>query len=308
MILYSSCSGTYLWYRITRRWIYHQRVVILKLLYLWFRLIRRLTNRYRNIVQYVIAARYRLYKKIRFRTLRLLVFFMWRLWLRNAYGMENIPEREPAIIVSNHMSYYDFFVLASVLKKQSVFVAVKNLNVRTFVGWFMKLDTIVYVDRDKPGYSFLKELIRHLREGKLIVLYPEGTRTRTGKMLQPKSGFVKLAIKTGAPIVPVAMKGTYDILPPQRLVPRLKKCDVLIGQKIYVSPSTMLLRDIFFRTKVGGKFANLADESIFEIAYRIMNQVREMAGQEWDESAMELAKRFKLVGGCSGFSAKEKIL
>lgn len=213
---------------------------------------------------------------------------MWRLWLRNVYGLDKIPMNEPAIIASNHLSYFDFFVLASMLKKQTVFIAVKSLDKRSFVGWFMKLDIIIYVDREKPGYKFFKELIWHLKhQRRLVVIYPEGTRSRTGKMLTPKPGFVRLAVQTGVPIIPVAMKGTYEILPPRGHIPRLRKCDIYVGDKIYISPQNPEFHDVFFR-KTGRqrRYEDLDDEELQEIAFRIMDKIRIMAGEEWDDTVV----------------------
>ena len=271
------------------------KFLILETLPLRYRFARRISYRYRAIIAKIVQVRVRLYKRLRFRFLRLLVFFMWRLWVDRATGLENIPEHEAAIIISNHASYYDFFVLASVLKKQAVFVAAKGLDQRSFVGWFMKLDTIIYVDREKPGYGFFKELLRHLSNRKLVALYPEGTRSRSGQMIEPKTGFVKLALKANVPVIPVAMKGTYEILPPHRHLPRLRKCDVHFGKRIYISPATPLLRDIFFRRAGRQRYDDLNEEELSEIAFRVMNEVRKIAGQEWDPSVQERAAKFGLL-------------
>ena len=241
--------------------------------------------------------RIRVVRRSGFKFLRTLVFFMWRLWVRRVEGIENIPEHEPVILISNHQSYFDFFVLASVLRRQTVFVAVKGLNERPFVGWFMKLDTIVYVDRDKPGLSFFKELIRHLDAGKQIVLYPEGARSRSGKMLPPKTGFLKLALKQNVPILPVAMRGTYEILPPNKHIPGFKRCNVIFGKKIYISPSEPLFKDVFFEGIKNAKYSNLSDEQLNIISYRVMDIVRQISGQEWDETAQVNAEKFCIKEG-----------
>lgn len=253
-----------------------------------YRFLRKLGSQPRRLCLAFIGTRYRLFRQLRFKYLRLLVFFMWRLWLRKIHGLEKIPLNEAAIVVSNHLSYFDFFILASALKKQTVFVAVKNLDKRSFVGWFMKLDIIVYVDREKPGYKFFKELMWHLNtQRRLVVLYPEGTRSRSGKMLAPKPGFIKLAIKTSVPIIPVAMRGTYEILPSQKSIPAMRKCDIYIGDKFYISPQNPELKDIFFRKRSSGRrFEDLDDDELQEIAFRIMEKVRTMANQEWDESVI----------------------
>lgn len=285
--------------------------------YFFFRIFCRLRRFYERVTLFAIEVRYRYFRKalnkvisvsrelallyfrflrrFRFRILRLLVFFMWKRWLDKVEGLENISRGEPAIIASNHLSYFDFFVLASFLEKQTVFVATKGLDRRSFVGWFMRLDTIIYVDREKPGYGFFKEMIRQSKNKKLIVIYPEGTRSRSGKMLAPKPGFIKLALLCGIPIIPLAMKGTYDILPPHRRFPKFTKCGIEIGKKVHLSPSNSFLKDIFYRCSKSGKYTDLTDEGIEEIAFRIMNQVRMMSGQEWDEDAVRKAEKYSLA-------------
>lgn len=276
----------WLWYRLSRLLLRRYRRISFYLFKVRYRLVRRILSHYRNLSLHFLELRIRLLRRLRFRYLRLLVFFMWRLWLGKVYGFDKIPMEEPAIIVSNHLSYFDFFILASVLKKQTVFIALKGLDQRSFVGWFMKLDIIIYVDRDRPGYRFFKELMWHLKtRRRLVVIYPEGTRSRTGKMLAPKPGFVKLAIQAGVPVIPVAMKGTYEILPPHRRLPRLKKCDIYVGDRIYISPQNPEFHDIFFRrSRRFRRYEDLEDEELEEIAFRIMDKVRRMTGEDWDES------------------------
>ncbi len=260
-----------------------------------YRYWRRLLCRVVGNATSLAALYYRVFRRLRFRTIRLFVFFVWKLWLDKVEGFENISWNESAVIVSNHLSYYDFFVLASVLERQTVFIATKGLNDRSFVGWFMKLDTIVYVDREKPGYGFFKEMVRQTKMKKNVVIYPEGTRSRSGKMLAPKPGFIKLALLCGVPVIPLAMRGTYEILPPHEHVPKMKKCSIHIGEKLYISPSNPLFRDVFYRCAKDGKYTNLTDEGIEEIAFRIMNRIRLMSGQEWDESALPKARLYGLA-------------
>jgi len=286
--------------------------------YFFFRAFRGLRRFYERMVLFAVEARYRYFRRalnkailvsreftalyvrflrrFRFRILRFLVFFIWKRWLDKVEGLENISWGESAIIASNHLSYFDFFVLASFLEKQTVFVATKGLDQRSFVGWFMKLDTIIYVDREKPGYGFFKEMIRQSKNRKLIVIYPEGARSRSGKMLVPKPGFIKLALLCGIPIIPLAMKGTYEILPPHKRFPKFAKCSIEIGKKVQLSPSNPFLKDVFYRCSKSGKYTDLTDEGIEEIAFRIMNQVRIMSGQEWDESAISKTVKYDLTG------------
>ena len=209
------------------------------------------------------------------------------MFFKEIVGLDNIPSQRPAILVSNHLSYYDFIILGSFLHKRIVFLAVKKMKQTSLIKMLGKWHTVVYVDREYPGSAFFREVIRHLEHKKLVVIYPEATRSRTGKMLKPKHGFVKLAIKANVPIIPVAMKGTYEILPPHKRIPRLKKCSVIIGKKIYISPDNPEFRDIFFEHRGSRKFGNLTKEQMEEIALRIMEKIRISAEEQWDESVIE---------------------
>jgi 1-acyl-sn-glycerol-3-phosphate acyltransferase len=209
-----------------------------------------------------------------------MVFFMWKLWLKSVHGTSYLPgKNDQVIFVSNHVSYYDFFILASVLEKQTIFLASSKLQHTPFVNWFMKLDTILYVDIDKPGYSFFKKLYGYLNGKKNIVIYPEGTRSRSGRMLLPKPGFVKLALRANLKIVPIAMAGTFEILPPHRHFPRLKRCDMHILPPVSLDKENPDFRDIFEKYN-DAREINARDRQI--IAIRIMNKIREVTHQEWD--------------------------
>jgi 1-acyl-sn-glycerol-3-phosphate acyltransferase len=209
-----------------------------------------------------------------------MVVYFFRLWIKKVHGFENIPKNKPAILVSNHLSYLDFLTLAAILRKNTVFTAIKDLDKRKFVGWFTKLDIIIYVDRDKPGYKFFKEMIRHLRLHKrLLVMYPEATRSRSGKMLAPKPGFVKLALKANVPIIPIAMKYTYEILPPHKNFPKLKRCEISIDKPIEITRENPELVHIFQPNEHA-----INQKHIECIAFHVMEKIRKMSGQAWDES------------------------
>lgn len=203
--------------------------------------------------------------------------------MRAIRGLENLPSKGPALIVSNHLSYYDFLVLGSFLKPPVVFVATMGLDKRPLVGWFTRFDVVIYINREKPGYTFFRDIVRHLHVGRLVIVYPEGTRSRTGRMLRPKLGFVKIALQGNIPIIPVAVRGTFEILPPHRHVPSLRRCEIFIGKRIYISPQSEMFSDIFFNQRGDRKFEKLEDWEMQLIANRIMDSIRRISGQEWEE-------------------------
>ncbi|MBD3246474.1 MAG: hypothetical protein GF333_05625 [Candidatus Omnitrophica bacterium] len=237
-----------------------------------------------------LRVRYRFYRRMWFKTIRLATFFFFRLWIKELEGFDRIPEGRSALLVSNHLSYYDFLILGALFRHHIVFLAVNKIRATPFIRWFTKLHFVVYVDRDHPGPVFFKQVMRHIQAGKLIVVYPEGSRSRTGKMLRPKPGFVKLAMRANIPIIPVAMRGTYEILPPQRKIPRFRKCAVRVGNRMYISPNNPEFTDVFF-AEPREKISDLSKEQIEEVAVRVMEKVRMLAGEEWDERAADQVRR-----------------
>lgn len=259
-----------------------------------YRLAKKIVNLYRSSIAYFIRLRYRLARRIRFKITRLAVFAFFRLWIKEVIGVENIPIKKAAIFVSNHTSYYDFLILGALLKNYVTFIASKKIEETFFIRWFTKLHNIIYVNQERPGYSFFRNMIRHLKSGKTLIIYPEGTRSRTGKMLAPKYGFVKLAIIANVPVIPIAMKGTYEILAPSRHIPRLKKCSVVIAEKIYISPDNYLLKDIFISKDGRKKNINqLTKNDLQKIAIYIMDEIRAMADEQWDIIAINEIEKFR---------------
>ena len=253
----------------------------------------RISNYILSSLVYPIRVGLRFCRRMVLRTIRVVFVFIFRLWIKEVNGFENLPLNGPAILVSNHRSYFDFFIIGCLLKRYIVFIANNKIRETFFVGWFTKTNYVIYIEPDNPGIAFFRDIIRHLELGRFIIIYPEGTRSRSGKMLSPKDGFVKLAMKTKIPIIPVAIKGAYDILPPSKHLPRFKRCSVTIGHRINISPDEQLFKDIFIRSKDRGVSNFLDREGINEIAFRIMDKIRILAEERWDEVVLVKEKTFK---------------
>lgn len=249
---------------------------------IWYRFIRKTVNLYNRYALYMLRTRYRLLRLWKYKTMRLAIFFFFRLWLKEIDGFKNIPLQGPALLVSNHLSYYDFLVLGAIFRSQIVFLAVEKINKTFLINFLTKLHIVIYLDRENPGISFFKEVMRQFESRKIVVIYPEGTRSRSGKMGRPKPGFVKLAMKANVPIVPIAMQGTYDILPPNKKIPKLRKCRIVAGEKIYIAPSNEMFKDVFFEKRGFRKFSNLTKDQMQIIADRIMEKVGCLAKSKYN--------------------------
>jgi 1-acyl-sn-glycerol-3-phosphate acyltransferase len=142
------------------------------------------------------------------------------LWINGisvkAAGLENIPESEPLIFASNHQSLLDIPVFYSQVNNPPAdFFIKEELYKVPLFGGYLKISGHIKVDRGrsfKASYA-LEKTIKEVQSGKSLVIYPEGTRTPDGEIKRFKRGVEKIAQETGFPVVPVAIKGTFDLMP-----------------------------------------------------------------------------------------------
>jgi 1-acyl-sn-glycerol-3-phosphate acyltransferase len=154
----------------------------------------------------------------------LLKFVLLGPWLRALYrprieGAENVPRRGAAILASNHLAVADSIFLPLLTRRRIAFLAKQEyFTQRGFKGWAKRMffggTGNVPIDRT-PGSSAAQAAldtgIRLLNEGKLLGIYPEGTRSPDGRLYKGKTGMARMALEARVPIVPVAMIGTDDI-------------------------------------------------------------------------------------------------
>ncbi len=147
-----------------------------------------------------------------------LVKLVARIYFKTCYnfkveGLENIPQTGALIIAGNHLSNADPPAIGAFagLVRDSRFVAKKELFAVPGLGWFFRHCQYIPVDRARTigDFGALKEVVNALEQGQSVVMFPEGTRSKTGKPQKPKSGIGFLVYKTGAPVLPVKIEGTF---------------------------------------------------------------------------------------------------
>ena len=166
----------------------------------------------------------------------------------------NILEREKGIIfVCNHQSNLDIPVIVSALHIDVGFVAKKEMRTWPFFNIWMKRSKCVFLNRENPreGIKDIKEAVKVVKDGYPIVIFPEGERTLDGGILRFKKGSFKLATETNGIIVPLTLKGTFDIQ--KRGEWRMKKnqlVTIVVDEPIYVdSLSNDELKDLSTRVR-----------------------------------------------------------
>jgi len=168
-----------------------------------------------------------------------LAHFLVRQVLRFIYrwhleGLDNIPAQGGAILCSNHVSAWDPPLVACMIKQRQVHFMAKAELFRTLPGriLFNALGTFP-VRRDTADRKAIRKGLEVLQQGGLLGIFPEGTRSRTGQLLDPLAGVGMFALKSGAPVVPIAIKGPYKPFRPVK---------VKIGKPIFFSPEGEKIR------------------------------------------------------------------
>lgn len=146
---------------------------------------------------------------------------------------ERMIEEGPLILAVNHSSYFDP-PLAGICSRRAVYyLARKSLLKWPFLGPLFPDMNVIPVERDGNDMSALREVIKKVKEGNGIVLFPEGTRSKDGNLQKAKAGIGLVIAKTGAPVVPMRIFGAYEAFPKGTKRMRFTKITVVIGEPIY---------------------------------------------------------------------------
>jgi 1-acyl-sn-glycerol-3-phosphate acyltransferase len=130
-------------------------------------------------------------------------------------GLENIPDKEPLIFVSNHQSFIDTKLSIAVIPRNFSFISKDVIFKIPILGKYMKTSGHIAIRRnnERKAYSTLNEVIKKLDGGKSVVFFPEGTRSANGKLGEFKRGISTVILRSGRKVVPVAIIGSGDFMP-----------------------------------------------------------------------------------------------
>lgn len=159
-------------------------------------------------------------------------------------GLENVPE-EACLFVGNHQSFVDIPVFVNVFPRTVGFVAKKELATLPIITFWMKAIGCVFIDRENPreGIKSILEGAKNLKEGRSMVIFPEGTRSKSSNMAEFKKGTLKMAQKSGSPIVPVTLDGTYKAYEYDGNKIKNGDVKVIIHKPIYINELTKEEKD-----------------------------------------------------------------
>jgi 1-acyl-sn-glycerol-3-phosphate acyltransferase len=154
------------------------------------------------------------------------------------HGRENLDRSLPCIYLVNHQSSVDIWVLLTVLPRSARFVAKRELFRIPVFGWLLSAADFVPVDRGNRAAAIrsLEVAAERVRAGRSLVLFPEGSRSRNGKLEPFKKGAFHLALAAGVPVVPIAIRNSFEVMPPGSLRVRPGPVHVTIEPPIDVAP------------------------------------------------------------------------
>jgi 1-acyl-sn-glycerol-3-phosphate acyltransferase len=152
-------------------------------------------------------------------------YFRWQV-----YNAERVPLEGAVILAPNHASFLDPPLVGAGVRRAINYLARENLFRFPVMGWVLRHWQVVPVDRDGGGAAGLRAILDRLLAGGAIILFPEGTRTRDGKLQPARSGIGLTVIKSTAPVVPVRVFGTFEAYGRRLRLPRPRRIAVKYGQ------------------------------------------------------------------------------
>jgi 1-acyl-sn-glycerol-3-phosphate acyltransferase len=220
------------------------------------------------------------YYKLAQLTLGVMLKIVFRPW---AAGARNVPQRGPAILASNHLSFADHFFGPLPLRRQVIFLAkaeyftgrgIKGLISRAFFGALGQIP----VDRGGGAASerAIQTGLRVLDQGKLLGIYPEGTRSPDGRLYRGKTGIARLALEGQVPVIPVAMVGTFEFMPSGQTRPNFR-----------IRPGVRFGEPLDFSRFYGKASDRRVQREVTDV---VMRAIEKLSGQEYVDMYAQQAK------------------
>jgi 1-acyl-sn-glycerol-3-phosphate acyltransferase len=206
--------------------------------------------------------------------------FLMILFRPKVKGLRHVPGTGPVIIASNHLSFSDSIFMPLVVPRKVTFLAKSEYFTSPGPKGLLKKLTFIAlgqvpVDRSggRRSEAALITGLKVLAEGKCLGIYPEGTRSPDGRLYKGRTGIARLAIESGAPIIPVAMFNTEKIQPTGTVIPKVMRVEMIFGEPMYFEgDSTDLLH-------------------LRDVTDKIMSTIQALSGQEYVDTYATKAKK-----------------
>lgn len=206
--------------------------------------------------------------------------FLMVLFRPKVKGLRHVPGSGPVIIASNHLSFSDSIFMPLVVPRKVTFLAKSEYFTSPGPKGLVKKLTFIAlgqvpVDRSggRRSEAALITGLKVLAEGKCLGIYPEGTRSPDGRLYKGRTGIARLAIESGAPIIPVAMFNTEKIQPTGTVVPKVMRVEMIFGEPMYFEGDSTDL------------------QHLRDVTDKIMKTIQALSGQEYVDTYATKAKK-----------------
>jgi 1-acyl-sn-glycerol-3-phosphate acyltransferase len=206
--------------------------------------------------------------------------FLMVLFRPKVKGLRQVPGSGPVIIASNHLSFSDSIFMPLVVPRKVTFLAKSEYFTSPGPKGLLKKLTFIAlgqvpVDRSggRRSEAALITGLKVLAEGKCLGIYPEGTRSPDGRLYKGRTGIARLAIESGAPIIPVAMFNTEKIQPTGTVVPKVMRVEMIFGEPMYFEGDSTDL------------------QHLRDVTDKIMQTIQALSGQEYVDTYATKAKK-----------------
>ncbi len=184
-------------------------------------------------------------------------------------GSENLPAEGPAIVAANHLSFFDSVLLMFALPRPVSVLGKAEYTENPLTSWLFCGAGMIPIRRQNPGdlVPAFEQVAEVLAQGEVVGIFPEGTRSPDGLLHRGRSGVAHLALTTGAPLVPVGITGTDELLPTgARIVRPFRRATIRIGEPISVADTA---------------FTRSTNRARREITDLVMREIARLSGQEY---------------------------
>ena len=206
--------------------------------------------------------------------------FLMVLFRPKVKGLRHVPASGPVIIASNHLSFSDSIFMPLVVPRKVTFLAKSEYFTSPGPKGLLKKLTFIAlgqvpVDRSggRRSEAALITGLKVLAEGKCLGIYPEATRSPDGRLYKGRTGIARLAIESGAPIIPVAMFNTEKIQPTGTVVPKVMRVEMIFGEPMYFEGDSTDL------------------QHLRDVTDKIMSTIQALSGQEYVDTYATKAKK-----------------
>jgi 1-acyl-sn-glycerol-3-phosphate acyltransferase len=181
-------------------------------------------------------------------------------------GRRNIPKKGAAILASNHLSALDHVVLPMATRRTIINISKAEHFSKPLKAWFFRQWGVIKLQRGAGDQGAMDAARKAIKEGHLFCIYPEGTRSLDGKLHRGHTGVARLALETGAPVIPVAMKGTFEAQPKGGKLKLFTPTAAIIGEPL-----------------TWPQYAGMQDDKMVcrRVTDEVMHAIQKLSGQEY---------------------------